>query len=60
MTSPADLPSSSLWTEGTDPRAYHAAVKNILVDVATPVLADDTCVPGETAKPKARAAAKGS
>jgi len=46
--------------KSTDPRAYHAAVKNILVDVATPVLADDTCVPGETAKPKARAAAKGS
>ena len=49
--------------KANDPRAYHASVKNLVVDHATPIMSDDTCVPAEDAKsrPKqSRAAAKAS
>jgi ribonuclease HI len=48
--------------KANDPRAYQAAVKNLVLDPSAPVLADDTCVPGEAPQPKARnaKAAKGT
>jgi ribonuclease HI len=47
--------------KATDPRAYHAAVKNLVVDHATPVLPEDTCVPAEQPKlATSRTAAKGA
>jgi len=49
--------------KANDPRAYHASVKNLDVDHATPVMPDDTCVAAEEAKPRSkpsRGAAKAS